>query len=645
MITNGATVLMIVNLDSGTGKAVLDKAKAAGRGDDRLRPPDPQRRRRLLRQLRQRQGRHPAGRGPGQVPDRQEGRQADRRRAQRLADRQQRHAVQAGLRRRAQAQVRRRRRTSRARTSRCRTGTTPQAGTIFEQMLHPAAEDRRRAGRQRRPRQRRHRGAEEEQAQRQGPGHRPGRHRAGPAEHPRRRPVHDGLQGDQEGGRRGRRARHRAGQGREADSRPARSRTPSRNGRPGRAADPEAITKDNVKDVVADGFVTKDELCTGDLRRPAPRPASADPSVGRGRTADAAPRRSPRCDAGERRRIAVRRRHDDVAVRRSRPRGRDTPLWNCAGSTRASVPSRSCTTSTSPSTPARSPRWSATTAPASRRSSSASAGSTPIDAGEFIFDGNRHVHSPRDAAALGIEIVYQDLALCDNLDIVQNMFLGREPAAARARRADRWSRWPRETLASLSVRTVKSIRQHVASLSGGQRQTVAIAKAVLWNTKVVILDEPTAALGVAQTAQVLELVRRLADHGLAVVLISHNMNDVFEVSDRIAALYLGRMAAQVKTADVDPRPGRRTDHLRPSGDLGLATERRMTAETDRRAHEPQRRRRRHDPAGDAAPLRLARRARPRLRRAGPRRRHGRAARRPRPRRALHDLRRPCGRPS
>jgi len=107
------------------------------------------------------------------------------------------------------------------------------------------------------------------------------------------------------------------------------------------------------------------------------------------------------------------------------------------------------------------------------------------------------------------------------------------------------------TLGSLSVRTLKSVRQLVASLSGGQRQTVAIAKAVLWNSKVVILDEPTAALGVAQTRQVLDLVRRLADQGLAVVLISHNLVDVFEVADRIAALYLGQLAAEVRTADVN----------------------------------------------------------------------------------------------
>ena len=108
----------------------------------------------------------------------------------------------------------------------------------------------------------------------------------------------------------------------------------------------------------------------------------------------------------------------------------------------------------------------------------------------------------------------------------------------------------RETLDGLSVRTVRSLRQAVASLSGGQRQTVAIARAVLWNSKVVILDEPTAALGVAQTEQVLRLVRRLVDKGLAVVLISHNLNDVFEVADRIAVLYLGKMAAQVRTDEV-----------------------------------------------------------------------------------------------
>jgi len=160
------------------------------------------------------------------------------------------------------------------------------------------------------------------------------------------------------------------------------------------------------------------------------------------------------------------------------------------------------------------------------------------------------VHGPRDASALGIEIVYQDLALCDNLDIVQNMFLGREKRSGIVLDEAAMESMAAETLASLSVRTVTSIRQLVASLSGGQRQTVAIAKAVLWNSRVVILDEPTAALGVAQTRQVLDLVRRLADQGLAVVLISHNLADVFEVADRIAAMYLGSLAAQVPTASV-----------------------------------------------------------------------------------------------
>ena len=200
----------------------------------------------------------------------------------------------------------------------------------------------------------------------------------------------------------------------------------------------------------------------------------------------------------------------------------------------------------------------------------------PADAGEVVFDGRPvQIGSPRDAADLGIEVVYQDLALCDNLDIVQNMFLGREKRSGLVLDEAAMEQLAAETLAGLSVRTVTSLRQHVASLSGGQRQTVAIAKAVLWNSRLVILDEPTAALGVAQTAQVLELVRRLADNGLAVVLISHNMNDVFAVSDRIAALYLGRMVAQVRTTDVthaqivelitagrsgDARPLRRRPH-------------------------------------------------------------------------------------
>jgi D-xylose transport system ATP-binding protein len=175
----------------------------------------------------------------------------------------------------------------------------------------------------------------------------------------------------------------------------------------------------------------------------------------------------------------------------------------------------------------------------------------PVDSGEYLFDGRPvTVHGPKDAAALGIEIVYQDLALCDNLDIVQNMFLGREIRRRAVLDEATMEQQARQTLAGLSVRTVASIRQQVASLSGGQRQTVAIAKAVLWNSRMVILDEPTAALGVAQTRQVLDLVRRLADKGLAVVLISHNMNDVFEVADRITPLYLGANVGEVRARDV-----------------------------------------------------------------------------------------------
>ncbi|MCE7082769.1 ATP-binding cassette domain-containing protein [Streptomyces sp. ST2-7A] len=201
-----------------------------------------------------------------------------------------------------------------------------------------------------------------------------------------------------------------------------------------------------------------------------------------------------------------------------------------------------------------------------------------FDAGEYWFEGSRvRVNGPRDAAALGVEIVYQDLALCDNLDIVQNMFLGREKRSGLILDEATMEEMAAQTLAGLSVRTVKSVRQQVSHLSGGQRQTVAIAKAVLWNGKVVILDEPTAALGVAQTAQVLELVRRLADNGLTVVLISHNLNDVFAVSDRIAALYLGRMAAQVRTTDVTQSQVVELITSGRSGDLGLATTNGATA--------------------------------------------------------------------
>ncbi len=170
------------------------------------------------------------------------------------------------------------------------------------------------------------------------------------------------------------------------------------------------------------------------------------------------------------------------------------------------------------------------------------AGIYSIDDGDVYYDGARVViHGPKDAAKLGIEVVYQDLALCDNLDVVQNMFLGREDhdPLFRLREAPMEQRTA-QTLASLSVTTIRSVRQPVASLSGGQRQSVAVARAVLWNNRVVFLDEPTAALGVAQTRQVLDLVKRLGEQGLAVVIVSHNLLDVFEVADRITVLRLGR---------------------------------------------------------------------------------------------------------
>jgi D-xylose transport system ATP-binding protein len=199
------------------------------------------------------------------------------------------------------------------------------------------------------------------------------------------------------------------------------------------------------------------------------------------------------------------------------------------------------------------------------------AGIHPSDSGTVTFNGEQtHIRGPKDAADLGIEVVYQDLALADNLDIVQNMFLGRERGSSWLLDEASMEKAARETLASLSVRTVKSVRTPVSALSGGQRQTVAIAKSVLWDSKVVLLDEPTAALGVAQTRQVLDLVRRLAEQGLGVVLISHNMADVFEVADRIDVLYLGRLVAEVHTKDVTHGQVVELITAGRSGDLGLA---------------------------------------------------------------------------
>ena len=190
------------------------------------------------------------------------------------------------------------------------------------------------------------------------------------------------------------------------------------------------------------------------------------------------------------------------------------------------------------------------------------AGTHTPDSGEIIVDGETvHIHGPKDAAKLGIEVVYQDLALCDNLDVVQNMYLGREARDWLYRLKEPvMEAKTAETMKSLAVTTIRSIRQPVATLSGGQRQSVAVARAVMWNSRLVILDEPTAALGVAQTQQVLELVKRLAEQGLAVVLISHNLHDIFEVArpDHRAAARPQRR--RLRARQDDAAGGRQGDH-------------------------------------------------------------------------------------
>jgi len=174
------------------------------------------------------------------------------------------------------------------------------------------------------------------------------------------------------------------------------------------------------------------------------------------------------------------------------------------------------------------------------------------DGGEIIWEGQPvRLHGPRDAEALGITTIYQDLALADNLDIVQNMFLGHEPLRHRMLDEAKMELAARKTLDELRVVTVRSIRQPVASLSGGQRQSVAVAKAVMSQAQLVIMDEPTAALGVSQTAMVLDLIKRLSARGVAVLVISHNLVDVFEVADRIAVLYLGRLVVTGPASDFD----------------------------------------------------------------------------------------------
>jgi D-xylose transport system ATP-binding protein len=177
------------------------------------------------------------------------------------------------------------------------------------------------------------------------------------------------------------------------------------------------------------------------------------------------------------------------------------------------------------------------------------AGVGPPDEGEISWEGRRvHIPSPGAAQQLGIATVYQDLALCDNLDVVANLFLGREIQQVGVLDEVGMERRSRDLLDTLSIK-IPSVRIPVASLSGGQRQTVAISRSLLGEPKVVMLDEPTAALGVEQTAQVLDLVERLRDRGLGVILISHNMVDVKAVADWIAVLRLGRNNGFFRAAD------------------------------------------------------------------------------------------------
>ena len=188
------------------------------------------------------------------------------------------------------------------------------------------------------------------------------------------------------------------------------------------------------------------------------------------------------------------------------------------------------------------------------------AGTHQPDEGTIFFEGESvKIRTPSDATRLGIETVYQDLALCDNLDVVRNMYLGREevaplvPRVIEPLRELSMEQRALEVLDDLNVTTIGSVRTKVASLSGGQRQSVAISRAVMWNSKVVLLDEPTAALGVAQTAQVHALIKRLREQGLAIVVITHNIEEVFEVSDRITVLRLGRRVATFRHDETTPQ--------------------------------------------------------------------------------------------
>jgi D-xylose transport system ATP-binding protein len=172
--------------------------------------------------------------------------------------------------------------------------------------------------------------------------------------------------------------------------------------------------------------------------------------------------------------------------------------------------------------------------------------------GHIYWNGKEvHIHTPREATELGIATVYQDLALCDNLDIVENLFLGNEPTKFGMLDEIKMELATVQTLKDLAVTTVKSVRQKVGSLSGGQRQAVAVARAVTRESRLVIMDEPTAALGVTQTAQVLGLIKTLASRGVGVLVISHNLTDVFEVADRVAVMYLGTLVSSGPIANYD----------------------------------------------------------------------------------------------
>jgi D-xylose transport system ATP-binding protein len=188
-------------------------------------------------------------------------------------------------------------------------------------------------------------------------------------------------------------------------------------------------------------------------------------------------------------------------------------------------------------------------------------GTQPADSGRFRFEGREvSIRKPSDANRLGIETVYQDLALCDNLDTVANLYLGRElgrpamaPGPVQVLSEPEMEEHAAARMRELQVTTIDSVRSRVSSLSGGQRQAVAVARATLWDAKLLIFDEPTAALGVTQTAQVLDLIKRLRDEGLGIVVITHNIDVVFDVADRIVVLYMGRRTATFDQRATTPR--------------------------------------------------------------------------------------------